>query len=174
MHVDYGVCVKKGIDVFKDNALSFIIATFITIVGSIFIITAPPLIAGLFYMADKGLKGRTVEVSDLFEGFNYLVPSLIYGMIVLVGFIALAIPGFIITILGVYALPILVAEKVDGVGAVKKALRLGKENFLDVLGVSFMSLVLLAVGEAVFVVGSLITIPVAVISITKAYQVNNG
>ncbi|MFH1835768.1 MAG: hypothetical protein ABH851_06235 [Methanobacteriota archaeon] len=172
MHVDYGVCVKKGIDVFKDNALAFIIATFIAIIGMIPVITAPPLIAGLFYMADKGMKGRKVEVSDIFEGLDYLIPSLIYGLIVLVGLMVFVVPGVVILILGIYAMPILVIDKVDGLTAVKKALNFGKENFLDVLGVSFMTMVLVIVGESVFMVGSLITIPIAIIAITKAYEVS--
>jgi uncharacterized membrane protein len=174
MHVDYGECAKKGIDVFKDNALEFIIATFITIVGSILIVTGPPLIAGLFYMADKALKGRKPEVSDVFEGFNYLLPSLEYALIILLGLLLLAIPGFIILIVGVYAMPILVTEKINGLKAVKKALKLGRENFLDVLGVSFMTMVLYVVGHAVFLVGALITIPIAVVSLMKAYQVTTS
>ncbi len=171
MHVDYGECAKKGIDIFKDNALAFILATFIATVGCVLIVTGPPLIAGLFYMADKSLKGRKAEVSDVFEGFNYLIPSLVYAVIVLAGLAFLAVPGLIIMIVGVYAMPILVAEKVDGVTAVKKALRLGRNNFLDVLGVSFMTMVLYVVGVSVFFVGALITVPIAVISLTKAYQV---
>ncbi|MFH1789008.1 MAG: glycerophosphodiester phosphodiesterase [Candidatus Altiarchaeota archaeon] len=174
MHVDYGECAKKGIDVFKDNALAFIVGSFIVVVGSVFVVTAPPLIAGLFYMADKGIKGRKVEVSDVFEGFNYLVPSMIYALIVCIGLLLFIVPGVIVLVVGIYAMPIIVLENADGMKAVKEALRMGKENILDVLGLSFMTLVLHAAGTAVFFAGQLITVPIAVIALTKAYRVAKG
>lgn len=174
MHVDYSECVKKGVDVLKDNALSFIIATFIAFAGSIFIVTAPPLIAGLFYMADKGIKGQRVEVSDVFEGFDYLIPSLMYAFVILIGLVLFIVPGVLMLILGIYAMPILVIERVEGVDAVKKAIKIGREHTLDVLGVSFMTMVLYVVGQAVFFVGLLITVPVAVVALTKAYYVSKS
>lgn len=174
MHVDYGECAKKGIDVFKDNAAAFIAATFIVVVGSVFVVTAPPLVAGLFYMAEKGIKGRKVEVSDVFEGFNYLIPSLVYALIICVGLLVLVVPGAIILVVGIYAMPIIVIEKMEGMKAVKVALQMGKENILDVLGLSFMTLVLHAAGTAVFFAGQLITVPIAVIALTKAYHVAKG
>ncbi|MDI6859295.1 MAG: hypothetical protein QMC85_02240, partial [Methanocellales archaeon] len=61
--------------VFKEHWVSYLIATGIAVFGSIFIITAPPLIFGLYYMAIKGLNGEDVEIADIFKGFNYLVTS---------------------------------------------------------------------------------------------------
>lgn len=65
-------------NIFKNNIVAYIIGALIAVIGSIFIITIAPLFYGLTYMAVRGIKGETVEINDVFEGFNNFIRSWVF------------------------------------------------------------------------------------------------
>ena len=140
-------------NIFKNNIVAFIIGTLIVAIGSIFIITIAPLIYGLAYMAVRGMKGETVEINDVFEGFNNFIRSWVFVIsavvIIAIGYIFLILPGIILSILLIYALPLMVLRDYGGIDAIKESISIGKDNFANTLVLFIIVVVLNAIGGAI-------------------------
>ena len=140
-------------NIFKNNIVAYIIGTLIAVIGSIFIITIAPLVYGLTYMAVRGIKGETVEINDVFEGFNNFIRSWVFviaaAILIMIGYIFLVIPGIILSILLIYALPLLVLRDYGGIDAIKESINIGKENFKDTLILFVIIVVLNAIGGSI-------------------------
>ena len=140
-------------NIFKNNIVAYIIGALIAVIGSIFIITIAPLFYGLTYMAVRGIKGETVEINDVFEGFNNFIRSWVFviaaGILIMIGYIFLVIPEIILSILLIYALPLLVLRDYGGIDAIKESINIGKENFTDTLVLFVIIVVLNAIGGGI-------------------------
>ena len=148
-----GTTMTDSWNIFKNNIVAYIIGALIAVIGSIFIITIAPLFYGLTYMAVRGIKGETVEINDVFEGFNNFIRSWVFviaaGILIMIGYIFLVIPEIILSILLIYALPLLVLRDYGGIDAIKESINIGKENFTDTLILFVIIVVLNAIGGSI-------------------------
>lgn len=77
--------------ILSGNFGSFFIASVIFMIASIIIIPYPPLIFGLFYMANKAVKGEKPVVKDVFKGFRYFVKSWVLLLFLLASSLVLSL-----------------------------------------------------------------------------------
>jgi uncharacterized membrane protein len=125
--------LKKAYDIFKNQYVTLIIGTLVALLLMILIITIPPLVFGIYYICNEVINGRKIEVSDVFKGFHYFLTSwglfLLGGIIVILGFIALVIPGLLLLVLFQYAIAVAIIEKRSAYQSLKRSYDLVKNNF---------------------------------------------
>ena len=113
--------------------MTYIIATLVAMIGSILIVTIAPLFYGLVDMAVRGVKGEPIDYKDVFSGFDHFVRSwgfaIVAAVLLLVGYMLLIIPGIILSILLLYAFPLLVIRGYSGVDAIKESIEDWKKQF---------------------------------------------
>lgn len=124
--------LKEAFECFKNNFVTLVVASVIVAVGSIFIITFPPLIFGLYFMALKAIRREDIKIKDVLRGFDYIVASWIMFIIgfisVVAGLFFFLLPGLALMILFQYAVPIAILENRGGISSLKRSMRLARDN----------------------------------------------
>jgi len=147
--------LSESWDIFLKNFVALIIGSLVVGIGSLLIITAPPLLFGLYGMALKGIRGEEVEIADVFDGFNYFVKSWVFlivaGLLLMLGLVLLVVPGLVIGVLMIYAVPLILIEDLGAVEGIQKSIDLAKRNFK-------FSLILAIVVVGISIVGGVIRI----------------
>jgi hypothetical protein len=143
-------------------------------------IMAPVCTAGYTQSLLELLRGqRKPEIRDLFCRMQLFFPllgfSILVGIVVLVGFSALVLPGFILVALifffCLYLLPLMTDQDLGLVEAVKESYRLAlEEPIIDHIVVTVIYIGLISLGSSVFL-GTLFTHPFATLFMLSTYEV---
>lgn len=101
--------LEKSWDVFKNNAVAYIVGLLIAAIGSCFTfgILSAPLWYGFGYMAIKGSRGEKVEIGDVFYGlrtFREFIRSWVYCIVPALIFLLVGLIAAFIIIVSTYYL----------------------------------------------------------------------
>ncbi|EED33452.1 conserved hypothetical protein [gamma proteobacterium NOR5-3] len=110
---DIGDCLSEGWTLYKRDAallsgatlLMAVICGVVSLIPLLGSLIYPPLLAGLYSMIIRLDRGETVTITNLFDGFQRLLPliiaSFLISLFVAIGLILFVIPGlYLLTIYG--------------------------------------------------------------------------
>lgn len=178
--------IKEGWELFSANAVNLVVASLLFVVVhfaanfipfATFLVTGP-MMGGMFLVVMDIMEGKTFNAMRVFDGFQKLVPLVLVGILTsiftMAGFILLIIPGFIV--MGWYLFPYLfvVDEEMDFWQAMEASRMIGFANHVQVALMALALGVINLIGALLLGVGLLVTIPVTICAIAKAYEDIHG
>ncbi|HMC61819.1 MAG TPA: hypothetical protein VKJ01_21680 [Candidatus Solibacter sp.] len=132
------------------------------------------LIAGMHIFTMKKLMGRQAEFADLFNGFNYFVPtlvaSLLIGLFVFGGTLLCIIPGLVIAAMYKFTYLFIVDKRMDFWPAMQASHSIAKNDYFGFTMFLLLMALVDLLGVLCCFVGIFITLPVTFAAITVAYQ----
>jgi len=193
---DRGEAVRFGWEVTKNNLAFFVLILLITwaveTIFSIpnigfhrFFVVMPffgliQFVIGIFVgmayirISLRFVSGETAEFSDLWASYpyflNYLVGQILYGLIVLAGFILLIVPGIIWAIKYQFVGYLILDKEMAPVAALKRSgeMTKGSKGNLFVLGLIFLGITIL--GAIACLVGLFAAIPTVMVAHAYVYR----
>jgi phage FluMu protein Com len=133
----------------RDKAVLIAVTLLANIVTIVF---AAWLQVGLTKCFLKMAKGKTVEIGELFTGATHLLPilaaSILFGIIVLLGFVALIVPGIILSLMFSQYYYLIIDRNASIIDSLKMSMDLTDGN----------KLMLFAIGLVAGIVGTLVTL----------------
>src|SRR5262249_43757511 len=185
--IDIGRCMSRGIDLVTSNLglvvgsglLAFAVAVginFVPVLGwiaSFFI--GPALVAGLYMILLKRLRGQEAVVGDVFMFFDYTMlnlalASILVGILVSIGMFFLILPGIYLAVSYIFTIPLAADKKLDFWPAMELSRRVVTKHWFSALGLVIVAGLVAAVGVLAFVVGIIVTAPIAGASLAAAYE----
>ena len=164
---------KKSFDIFKKEYATLILATLITIVGSILIVTIAPLFFGLYYVTIQLYEGKKAKPFDVMRGFDYFWKSwgiaILAILCILIGFVLLIVPGLFLIVVFQYVIAVAILEKKGIVDSLKRSYAIGKENIGFSIVLMIIILLIEALGSITYI-GLLFTIPFTTLLTIGAYN----
>jgi hypothetical protein len=132
-----------------------------------------PLLVAYIRMIDRQRQGETININEVFSGFDAFVPSflvtLVIGICAFFGMLMLVLPGILVLLIWSFALWYVALRGESTVGALSASWSLCKAHVGPVLVVFLTFMVLNAAGSAVLF-GALFTFPFALIVHTIAFR----
>jgi uncharacterized membrane protein len=128
---------------------------------------------GLIKIALDFVDGKKAKFTELFYYkpiVNYFVASLIQGLISLVGFILLIIPGIIFSTRLQYVSYLIVDKKLKPVDAVKKSWSITHGNTWNLFFFGILLGLINLLGLICLVVGLFVTVPLSMLAVAFVYR----
>ncbi len=183
--------VKLGFKVAKKNILFFlgifVITIFISSIGNslqsnleeqmllftlvslIFWVISIILDMGILRINLKFIDSKKPKYKDLFvlnwkAILNYILSSILVGLIVLIGFILLIVPGIILAIRLQYSGYLIVDKNLGAIEAIKKSWKITKGNAWHLFAFSLAIIGINIIGLLALVIGLLVTVPLSMVA----------
>ena len=133
-----------------------------------------PLYVGVIYVANKYDTGQPISLGDLFISYrqnflNILVYSVIYSIIIAIGFMMCVLPGFLLLPFFLLGYPILLFENATFSEALNKSFAIAKSHYGVLLGAGVLGMFISAIGLFLCGIGIVFTLPFILVVMYSAY-----
>ena len=138
------------------------------------VLISPSLTAGFFLVANRISRGAEVQFSSFFEGFSYwgilTVTSLVSGILIFFGIIALVLPGIYFAIAFMFGGPFALFSGRDFWTSLELSRSLITRNWWKFFGFMLVLIGLNIIGFLFFFVGLLVSIPVSYYAVYAVFE----
>src|SRR5438477_9615540 len=132
------------------------------------------LIAGFHIFTMKKLMGRPAEFADLFQGFNYFVPtlvaSLLIGLFVFCGTLLCIIPGLVVAAMYKFTYLFIIDKRMDFWPAMQASHAVAKNDYFGFTMFLLLTALVNLLGFICCIIGAFVALPVTFAAITAAYK----
>ncbi len=171
-----GHWIGQGWELVKsDLGFFFVLGLLFTFIsGAVPLILKGAMAAGLQIVCMKKLLGRRADIGDLFQGFNYFVPTLaatlVMGVFAAIGLVLCIIPGLVVIAMYEFTYLLIVDKKLDFWPAMQASHAIVKQDYFGfTMFLIAMGLVNL-LGLLCCLVGVFVTVPLGYAAVTVAYK----
>ncbi len=120
------------------------------------------------------MDGKKPDPADLYKNYNlffrFFFTSLLYGIIVILGFILLIVPGIYLAVKYQFTPYIVVDKKIAYLAAMKEAAKLTSGRWMSIFLFDLTLIGLNILGALALGIGLLITIPTSVLASSYLYR----
>jgi len=167
--------IGQGWELVQSDLGNFILMAFVmmAVSGSVPLILQGAMYAGFQGACKKKLQGQKIELGDLFQGFQFFLPTLkahiVLTILIFFALLLFIIPGLIVAAMYNFTYLFIVDKKLDYREAMRASAAVVRQDYLGyTLFIVALGLLNLA-GLLCFVVGLLVTVPITMAAITVAY-----
>uniref|UniRef100_A0A7S4FHK1 Uncharacterized protein n=1 Tax=Eutreptiella gymnastica TaxID=73025 RepID=A0A7S4FHK1_9EUGL len=134
----------------------------------------PCLVAGNYAVAFKIMKGSSTTLSTFFDGFHFIIPLFIAGVLqsicVTAGFMLLLIPGIYLVVAYQFTCPLILDKGMDAWEAMETSRRLITKRWFSMLMLDMVSMGILLLGALCLGLGLFVALPLCVCIQAAAYE----
>lgn len=181
--IDISSAISRGWALVRDNMAVLVGATvlgWLVTVGLAFVpilgwIVGFVLLGGLDYMFIRRIRGETVQVGDVFAGFNLAfmnlaMAGLVKWLLTTLGLILCILPGIYLAVGYVFALPLVIDKKMEFWTAMEVSRRVVHGHWWSTFALVIMLALIAFGGFLLCGVGALITIPLSSAALMYVYE----
>ena len=122
----------------------------------------------------KLVDGQKAEITELWAYPQYLLrmigASILYGLIVLAGFVLLVIPGIYLALRLQFYSYYIIDKDAGAIDSLKMSWKVTEGNMINIFLFMLLLVALNILGAIVLLVGLLVTIPVSFVAVTLLYR----
>lgn len=158
--------IQGSLNANKQSLISFIFTLFMWIVNSI-------ISMGVINIVLKFVDNKKPRLSDIYytqKLFNYILASILRGIIIVFGFIMLIIPGIIFAIKLQYSEYLIVDKKFDAVDSIKGSWEMTKGVKWNLFLFGLLLGLINVLGFLLLFVGLLVTVPLSMVANAYVYR----
>lgn len=160
----------------RDAAGAGMFLFFATYAGMLFVVTLASLflMGGLIRMALKQVRGETLKIGDMFSVTDVIGPligtALLVTVIGSIGSLFFVVPGLIAYGVMMFALPLVVDQRLGPIEAITKSFEMLKNDWLMATLFYFVTAMIGGLGGIACGVGMVFTYPIWILSIVLTYR----
>jgi uncharacterized membrane protein len=185
--IDVLACLNRGWNLVLDSpgpliggALlvfgAFFVLQFVPVLGLLAtIVLEGPVMAGLYYMYLRRIRGETVGPADVFIGLgdNFVQLSLagfLSSVFIAVGFALCILPGIFLAICYTFVLPLAIDKKLEFWPAMEVSRRVVQAQWFTFFALGLIGVLVVIAGALACLVGLVVALPVFIATIAYAYE----
>jgi uncharacterized membrane protein len=182
-HVDVGGALSRGWALVRDNmgvligatALGWLITIGISFVPILGWAVGVVLMGGLDYLFIRRIRGETVQIGDVFAGFNIAfmqlaLAGLIKAVLTSIGFFLCILPGIYLGVGYVFTLPLILDKRMEFWTAMEVSRRVVHRHWWSTFALVIVLAIVACLGALACIVGLFVSIPVASAALMFVYE----